>query len=352
MQSFASNEYVKADGLRLDVLKFVLAIFIVGIHTQLTQVLQPIFRLGVPIFFVMTSYFFFLKQSRLASRQEKMAAMKKYALRILRLYLFWFVVLLPLTVYFREWYVDPGVGTLLEIVRHFIFGSTFKASWFLMASLLGIWIVWCLSDKVSTGWLVAVSLICYVICCLSSNYYYLCQGLPGFTRAYEAYESVFTHPFNSFPVALIFVLAGKYLAEHPVKVSNRYLLVIVILGLVALYAEYLLLDRRQVVCDDCYFSLLPLGVALFMLVGQNHVAVGQGAIVLRRYSTVMFCVHASLIPFVKGGIKHLFWYAGCTSGNAIALAAAVVTIMVCVVLARVLLRMAQHEKFAFVRYAY
>lgn len=73
---------------------------------------------------------------------------------------------------------------------------------------------------------------------------------------------------------------------------------------------------------------------------------------LRRYSTVMFCVHASLIPFVKGGIKHLFWYAGSTSGNAIALAAAVVTIAVCVVLARVLLRMARHEKFAFVRYAY
>ena len=352
VQSFSSKEYVKVDGDRFDVLKFVLATFIVGIHSQLTQVLQPVFRLGVPIFFIMTSYFFFLKQSQLATRGEQKAAMRGYALRILKLYLFWFIALLPLIIYYREWYVDPGPGTIFKVMQCFLFSSTFRASWFLMASLLGISLVWFLSDKVKTSLLVAVSMLFYIICCLTSNYFYICEGIPGFSQAYEAYHAVFTSPFNSFPVALIFVLAGKYLAEHPVFVPNTRLIAVILLCFVTLYVEYACLDRQRVVCDDCYFSLLPLSVALFMLVGQSYVKIGNDSKILRRYSTVMFCVHASILPYIKGAFKHLFRYAGMDNGDAISLVTFLVTILFCVVLTRVLVEMSRHERFGFVKYSY
>lgn len=352
MQSFSSDEYVKSDGCRFDVLKLVLAAFIVGIHSQLTQVLQPIFRLGVPIFFIMTSYFFFLKQSRLRTHDEKKAAMKNYALRILKLYLFWFIVLLPLIIYYRKWYVDPCLGTVIEVLQYFLFSSTFKASWFLMASLLSILLVWFLSDRVRTSILVVVGVTFYVLCCLTSNYYYICQAIPGFEQAYLAYFSVFTAPFNSFPVALIFVLAGKYLAEHHVFVTNKHLIPAIILGFVMLYVEYLCLDHQRVMNNDCYFSLLPLSVALFMFIGQNYIKVDHDTKKLRHYSTVMFCLHASIVPAVKGATKHLFWSVGVDNGDVITVAAFIVTILICILLTRLLLWGARHEKFSFVKYAY
>ena len=352
IQSFSSDEYIKSDGCRFDVLKLVLAAFVVGIHSQLTQILQPIFRLGVPVFFIMTSYFFFLKQSRLRTRDEQKAAMKNYALRILKLYLFWFIVLLPLIIYYREWYVDPGPGTIIKVLQCFLFSSTFKASWFLMASLLNILLVWFLSDRARSSILVIVGVIFYVICCLTSNYYYICQAIPGFEQAYMAYISVFTVPFNSFPVALIFVLAGKYLAEHHVFVTNKHLIPVVILGFVMLYVEYSCLDHHRVINNDCYFSLLPLSVALFMLIGQNYIKVDYDTKKLRQYSTVMFCLHASIVPAVKGATKHLFWSVGVDNGDVIAFVAFIVTILFCVVLTRVLVEMSRHERFGFVKYSY
>ncbi len=45
IQTFASSDYISVDGKRFDVLKFILAIFVVGIHTlPIDFWLRPLFR--------------------------------------------------------------------------------------------------------------------------------------------------------------------------------------------------------------------------------------------------------------------------------------------------------------------
>ena len=52
IQTFASSDYISVDGKRFDVLKFILAIFVVGIHTlPINFWLRPLFRTAVPLFF-------------------------------------------------------------------------------------------------------------------------------------------------------------------------------------------------------------------------------------------------------------------------------------------------------------
>lgn len=104
MENMVSCQYLKNDGQRFDVLKFGLAILVVLIHTsQQGMFFRPILRVAVPLFFLMTSYFFFAKQASLNTGDEKKKGLQKYVKRTLWLYAFWFVALLPLTIYYRNW---------------------------------------------------------------------------------------------------------------------------------------------------------------------------------------------------------------------------------------------------------
>ena len=353
MRLLCSNEYVKVDGDRFDVLKFILALCIIGIHTDLSYVLKPIFRLAVPLFFMMTSYFFFLKQDRLESLEAKKSELKKYCKRILQLYLFWFILLLPLTVFFNKWYVGAGPGLLVDVLQSFMFGNTFKASWFLMASLLGIVLVWYLSRWFKFGTMIIIGIVLYAFCCLTSNYYHLCEHIPYFTEFFDGYMSVFKRPYHSFPVAFVFVAVGKYLAEHRALISNRNLVWAIIISAVFLVGEFILIQNNHWVNrDDCYFALLPLSVALFMLIGQNHVKVTANAMKLRKYSTIIFCSHYSIALIVLHLLKGVMPQVKVLSFDICNLLVFAITLGVCLVLCRLLLWLETQDHFRWVRYSH
>lgn len=159
------------NGNKFDILKFVLAILIVGIHSsKVGMAFRPVLRLAVPLFFIISSYLFFWKQSTLNSSRERFKGLKKYIKRILSLYFFWFILLLPFTIYYREWNIDFDPEKLLTIARSFFFGSTFVASWFLMASLIGVVVVWLLSAmKVKSVWIIGTGAVIYALCCLPKD---------------------------------------------------------------------------------------------------------------------------------------------------------------------------------------
>ena len=153
-------------------------------------------------------------------------------------------------------------------------GSTFKASWFLMASLIDVILVWAMSRTINDKWLLAIGFLAYLLCCLSSNYYYLSIGvLPSF----EVCRQLF-NPVTSFLVAFLFVVTGKILAENPIYVSNKH--------------------WHWDVSDDCFICLIPLCIAVFLMIGQNDFTIDMDSKVLRNYSTITYCFHASFAPII------------------------------------------------------
>ena len=88
----------------LDIVKFILSIMVVAIHTELfPTVLFPWLRIAIPLFFIISSFLLYEKIK--LNKENKKEIIKKYIVRQLKYYLFWFIVLIPATVYLRkEWF--------------------------------------------------------------------------------------------------------------------------------------------------------------------------------------------------------------------------------------------------------
>lgn len=126
----------------LDLLKFSMAIVIVALHSRLFKevpsllaLVNPLYVAAVPVFFTVSAYLFFSK----ADRQDGFwTSLLHYLRRMGVFYLFWFVVMLPVTVLVRKWHVHFGAGAFF---RCLFFQSTFRGSYFVMALMLGIPVV-------------------------------------------------------------------------------------------------------------------------------------------------------------------------------------------------------------------
>lgn len=308
-QTIVSNKYMVENGKKYDILKFVLAILIVGIHSSKTgMIFRPVLRLAVPLFFIVSSYLFFWKQSTMSSRQERIQGLKKYSKRILTLYFFWFILLLPFTIYYREWYVDFGSDVLLNIVKRFFFGSTFIASWYLMASLIGVGFVWLLSLwKVRDSLIIGIGIVAYALCCMVSSYYNMMDFSPGFIEAYKSYTNIFSVPFNSFPCSILFVGIGKLLAERQLAFPKKWLVAMLLFSMVLLYVEFFVIHRNCVVVDDDCFFLLPVVCScIFMLIGQSRPCeINCDAKKLRSYSIIIYCSHGTILSVLHSIINYL-----------------------------------------------
>lgn len=341
------------NGNKFDILKLVLAIFIVGIHsTKAGMILRPVFRLAVPLFFIISSYLFFLKQCTLSSWQERYKGLKKYAKRILLLYLFWFLLLFPFTIYYREWYVDFGPEKLITIARSFFFGSTFVASWFLMASLIGVTIVWLLSSlKVKNSVILAIGIVIYMLCCLVSNYYNLLSHCPDFVKAYTSYTDIFTQPFNSFPCSILFVGIGKILAEKELSPSNNLLWIVLFFSMVLLYVEFYITQHYfKAYYDDC-FLLLPVACAcIFMLIGQSSPRkIDYDTKKLRAYSTIIYCCHGTLLSIMNSVLNFIKMN---EINCIIQFAMFFITIFLSIAICELLMRLERRRYFGWLRYSH
>ena len=76
-----------------DLIKFIFAFFVVAIHTEIFGAyIYLLVRIAVPLYFVISAYMLFKGMSG-KDKKEQLNILKKYVIRNLLLYLFWFIVL-------------------------------------------------------------------------------------------------------------------------------------------------------------------------------------------------------------------------------------------------------------------
>lgn len=287
----------------IDALKYLMSIMIIMIHIGYSLEF-PILRAAVPVFFIISSYFFFLKINKAEDKREKNDILVKFVKRALKLYLFWFIVLLPVTVFARKWYTEDLATIALNLVRGFTIGSTFLASWYITAYIIGIALIYKFrAHRVIIG---VVSIGCYILCTLASNYYYLFDS--QFIRWLGEY-----YIFNSFPVGLIYIYIGMILAEKPFMNDHKSTvlkcgIVGMIAGVILLYTEdYVIVKYALRQTDDCYFSLLILSPSIFVFCNSLPHFLKFDTKLLRKMSTIDYCSHFSIITvlIVIAGLLHI-----------------------------------------------
>lgn len=289
-----TSQTISYNGGKTDILKFVLSLFIVAVHFADIAILSPILRCAVPLFFMLSSFFFFKKYDGVVSVKEKNDILLNYIKRNLTLYLFWFVVLLPYTIILRGWLDNALIPGILTVCRSFIFSSTFPASWYIMASIIGTSLI-ALADRTFNRPVVfVIALLAYAFCCISSNYGNMILSSELWEPLYQDYTAIFTSPYNSFPVSLIWIYIGRYLSKNDeTKLSNSFLWLLMVLSFLLLYVEYFCI--QQLGCsnaDDCYFFLVPVCIVVMLLFGKvRFIPVNP---FLRKTSTIVFCSHIAL----------------------------------------------------------
>lgn len=308
---------------------------IIMIHCGFSYSL-PILRIAVPIFFILSSYFFFKKVAKL-NKQDALQVYKKFLRRSIMLYLFWFVVLMPITIYARSW-VEMN---FVEILENFFIGlvlkNTFLASWYISAYIIGISIIFFTRNH--NKLMLAFGLVCYIICCLTSNYGHLLETI-------VPYGNMPFMPFNSFMAGMLFISIGKYFAESKIIVfcdNLRKAMSYTIIGLLMLFLENkLIASGGYMVDNDSYFSLIVLAPAVFLLVKYlPQIKIGS-TLWLRRYSVVNYCLHCSVI-FAIGVFLHLQLHP---------VVLFFVVLLTCTLVAFVLTSLSKVSGFRFLKYSY
>lgn len=331
----------------LDLLKFIMCLMIVAIHTQLfPMILYPWLRLAVPLFFI-TSSFLLYNKIKMNKNQEK-EIIKKYVIRQLKFYLFWFIILLPITIYFRlEWF---GNGLLVGIIRtitNTLFSSTFIASWFIVACFEGVIIFSILSKKIGKKFLF-VGLILYFICCFKSSYFTILDDSTIIYKLVFNYERFMPSFVFSFPVALIYIFIGKVFSEKEDKIM------ITIKDYIALIFSCLLLFIEWKFCyeltgtynNDCYFMILPCTYFIFKICVSLKLDI-KNAKSLRMFSIISFPLHAS-IQFVNSILLNHF----INNTNICTILNFILTIICCFIVYMLITKLEKNKKFYFLKFSH
>ena len=152
-----------------DVLKFFMATMIVAIHTDAWEsplfhtLFWPFIRSAVPVFFVLSAFFYFKKQRVL---DFSLSQLLQFVKRICMLYIFWFVINLPFILYQSHYDLVSNTlyGNILIVIKYLIFSQFFgyPGSWFFSGLVIGVTIITLLKRYKVPDFLVGlICLYCY-----------------------------------------------------------------------------------------------------------------------------------------------------------------------------------------------
>ncbi len=335
----------------LDLSKFILSIMIVAIHTSLLpELLYPWLRLAVPLFFIISSFLLFKKINN-SSKEESNNIIKKFVFRQIKLYLFWFIVLLPFTVYLRrDWFYMGIRNGIRLVVQNTLFSSTFIASWFIVATITATVIIYKLSNKKNYKLLFVIFTLIYFGCCTVSSYNTFITNFDLINKIYSVYLYFFPSPIFSFPVALIWVFIGKMFADNNInyKIKNKKIFLLSLITFsIFLFIEWkFVIKISNIYSNDCYFFLLPLSILIFKLLLNINIDLKYNKI-LRNISTITYPLHASIAPFVFSILDKFI-----DNITLIGILNFCMTLSICYIACFIIFKLVKIDRFKFLKYSY
>ena len=200
----------------LDVMKFVMAIVVVAIHTRpemsfsspfVRWLFESVYSIAVPFFFMASGFLLFRKIS-LPLNEDGEFRLMSYLKRMCRLYLVWTIIYLPLTIY--GFYLD-GLPLLKSIAVFFrntlLVGENFMSwpLWYLLALIVAVSIIYMLLKlKLSINWIIFISFL-MALGGVGIDYCYENELLSPLT---EIYFKLFQKTRNGFFIGYVYVALG------------------------------------------------------------------------------------------------------------------------------------------------
>lgn len=327
---------MKVFNANFDIIKIILCLMVVGIHTLGYPWLFPTVRIAVPLFFVISSYFLFSKLKNVDKiRQNKVLA--GYILRNLYLYVFWFIALFPITAKVRSYWKLSLLGIIKTIIKHSLLGSTFIVSWFISATIVATLMVYLCARIFTDKSIMLFGLFLNSFCVLFSSYR---PFLPQIEHIIECYYRILLNPCFSFPVAIYWIILGKIFAEGH-RLSKKQSIIGTLISLILLIIEWRIVYWATGKFDnDCYFMLMPLGYFLFAWILRLKPIYSNKLSQFRKITVIVYAFHASAAWVIR---RYLSW-----SGYRLFFT----TIVICAIIGIGMLQAEKYKFFSWLKYSH
>ena len=207
----------------LDLLKFLFAFAVIAIHTHVSEdrttdcmaILNIVENLAVPFFFIVSGFFL----GRKISVNNEFAVYKRYVHRILKLYIIWCILYLPINLYYEIVVYKFSLGfTIFDIIRGWLLVGENPYSWplwYLLASVVAVLLIYIFRKfKCNFNIILLCSLIFFMIGWCYSTYHDLFSNF-GHTEYIlsEIYDKTFRTTRNGFFEGWIYIMLGVSLAK-------------------------------------------------------------------------------------------------------------------------------------------
>ena len=298
----------------IDAMRLLMAFCVVGIHAAPFENISPslnfwvtdwLFRIAVPFFFIASGFFLFRKMQSKVQWPD----VRRYWLRIFRVYFLWMVIYFPI-IFYENILPDPGgvFHGLLLVLRGFFLSATVAAMhlWFLRALLVAVPIVaFCLWRRWSFRKLFAIFGGFYIVALLFSNYrpvYYVLVTPESMLANFIAlYSNVVAVPPTGLCIGALFVSIGAYIAWRPIPISRKAAVMGLFFSFFAFLGEgYVVHHFSGVVSRDEYIFIPFLSFFLFSILQQMEVRFHAIYIEWRKMSALIFYVHILFVHLVEG----------------------------------------------------
>lgn len=276
----------------LDITKFIMAIFVIAIHTTNLQssdniIIQSIFKtitdLAVPFFFMTSAYLLFKKIDTCATDNECFAVLKKFLFRIVRLYIIWSIIYLPLAIYE---YVKSDTGIVYSVVSYIkqllLVGEHYYSwpLWYLLSTIYALIIMMLIKKlrmKVQIIFFISIFVFLFG---QTITYVMDFHLLPDF------FDKTINYTINNGRLisGISYFITGAALAMLPYRIDKRKafaLFVLIMLIMIVFYEQYIIY----------YLLKLLLSFMLFEFIIQIDIEYKPMYSGLRFASAVMYFTH-------------------------------------------------------------
>lgn len=311
-----------------DVLKLLMAIMIIQIHAKaLYPIVRPFRDSAVPVFFVLSSFFFFRKAWE---NSFKTSLLIRFLKRITIMYVLWFFINIYY-IYTHKNYFDSFKG-ILYLTHDVLFNYTFPGSWFLSALAIAVILIYI------TKQIKLPSTILFIGSFLLYFYLYYYQLLPDkYQIPYNFFQS-FMRP----ELALTFLIAIPWCSLGLLLSSNQVLTFLNNKSQILLYTFSSLFISLLIV-ELCIPSILRILNPLFvisLLYITYHIKLPESRvwIYMRNCSILFYFLHfmviRSLQKFTESSYTQTF----------------ILVCIICSVISCILLLMEKNRFFHFLSY--
>lgn len=345
----------------IDLAKFLCAILVVMVHISPlgvsdkfvvinTAIQDGVARIAVPFFFIASGFFLYKKTSY---DNFDMKPTKKYVIKILKLYIIWTIIYLPISI---QKMIASGNNIYDEIflyIRNSIFKGSYSHLWYLPATIIGVLILsFCISKRIKIKHILFLAAILYIIGLFAQSWFVVIKPIsvyaPTVWTCLKVIQAVIFTTRNGVFDAFPFLCIGMLFAYRKIEIDmKKAVLGFFAFGFLLVVEAITVKTFRFSIANDMYIFLVPTAFFFFYIAKNINLKNNDIYIVLRKLSSLIFYLHLLVDVTIVDISKHIFLFD--ISATCLEFA---ITLVITILLSLLIIKLSECKHFTWLKKIY